>query len=145
MLQKANSHFKWSVLRLGLIFTLVYRKDQFWDLCYFWLINGFLNDQLPISMRLITVLEISEISTGTHNHLGKRLDSKLNYENHVSSVFSRVNKTIGILRKFQPTLPRKFLVIICKSFIRPHLDYCDIMYNWASNELNLFNKALELQ
>ena len=145
MLQKTNSHFKWSVLRLGLIFTLVYRKDQFWDLCYFWLINGFLNDQLPISMRLITVLEISEISTGTHNHLGKRLDSKLNYENHVSSVFSRVNKTIGILRKFQPTLPRKLLVIICKSFIRPHLDYCDIMYNWASNELNLFNKALQLQ
>ena len=84
-----------------------------------------------------------ENSTGTHKHLGMRLDSKLNYENHLQSVFSRVKKTVGILRKFQPTLPRKSLVTICKSFIMPHLDYGDIIYDWASNEvLNLFNKAL---
>ena len=70
-----------------------------------------------------------ENSTGTHKHLGMRLDSKLNYENHLQSVFSRVKKTVGILRKFQPTLPRKSLVTICKSFIMPHLDYGDIIYD----------------
>ena len=85
-------------------------------------------------------------STGTHKHLGMRLDSKLSYENHLWSVFSSVNKTIGLLRNFQSTLPSKSLVTTCKSFIRPHLDYGDVIYYWASNEvLNLFNIALELQ
>ena len=49
-----------------------------------------------------------------HKHLGMILDSKLKYEYDVQSVFSRVNKTIGILRKLQPTLPRKSLVTIYK-------------------------------
>ena len=73
-------------------------------------------------------------STATHKHLGMILDSKLSYENHLQSVFSTVNKTIGLLRKFQPTLPRKFLVTIYKSFIRPHFDYGDVIYDRAYNE-----------
>ena len=44
-------------------------------------------------------------STPTHKHLEMKLASKLSYENHLQSVFSRVNKTIGLLRKFESTLP----------------------------------------
>ena len=63
------------------------------------------------------------------------LDSeRISYENHLQSVFSRINKTIGLLRKFQPTLPRKSLVTIYKSFIRPHLGYGDVIYDRAYNE-----------
>ena len=69
------------------------------------------------------------------------LDSKSSYENHLQSVFSRVNKTIGLLRKLQPVLPRKSLVTIYKSFISPHLDYGDVVYDQASNES--FNQSLE--
>ena len=69
------------------------------------------------------------------------LDSKLSYENHLQPVFGRVNKTIGLLRKFQPTLPRKSLVTIYKSFIRPHLDYEDAVYDRALNET--FHQSLE--
>ena len=39
-------------------------------------------------------------STASHKHLGMILESKLSYENHLQFVFSRVNKTIGLLRKF---------------------------------------------
>ena len=80
-------------------------------------------------------------STATNKHLGMILDSKLIYVNHLQSVFSRVNKTIGLLRKFQPALPRKSLVTICKSFIRPHLDYVDVILDWAYNES--FHQNLE--
>ena len=62
------------------------------------------------------------------------LDSKVSYENHLQSVFSRVNKTIGLLRKLQPTLLRKSLVTIYKSFIRPRLNYGDVVYDGVSNE-----------
>ena len=59
-------------------------------------------------------------STETHKHLGMILDSKLSYNNHLQSKFGRVNKTIGLLRKFQPNVPNTSLVTIYKSFIRPH-------------------------
>ena len=43
------------------------------------------------------------------------------------------NKTTGLLRKLQNTLPRTSLITIFKSFIRPHLDYGDIIYDGAYN------------
>ena len=49
--------------------------------------------------------------------------------------------TIGLLRKFEPTLRRKSLVAIYKSFIRRHLDYSDVIYDRASNES--FKQSLE--
>ena len=41
----------------------------------------------------------------------------------------KVNKTIGLLRKFHNDLPRFSLLVIYKSFIRPHLDYGDIIFD----------------
>ena len=80
-------------------------------------------------------------STSVHKHLGMLLDDKLSYEHHLKSVLNKVKKTIGLLRKFQQILPRQSLITIYKSFIRPHLDYGDIVYDRAFNEL--LNKNLE--
>ena len=55
-------------------------------------------------------------SNVAHKHFGMILDSKLSFENHLQSVCSRVNKTIGLLRKCQPTLPKKSLVTIYRWF-----------------------------
>ena len=38
-------------------------------------------------------------STTTHKHIGKILNFKIKYKNYLQSVFSRVNKTNGLLRK----------------------------------------------
>ena len=67
-------------------------------------------------------------------HSGMQLHKKLNFEEHLSKVESKANKTIGIIRKLQNALPRSVLLSICKSFIRPHLDYGDIIYDKAFNE-----------
>ena len=42
---------------------------------------------------------------------------------------NKVNKAIGLLRKLQNTLPRPSFLTMYKSFIRPHLDYGDIIYD----------------
>ena len=47
------------------------------------------------------------------------------------SRYSKVNKTIGLLRKPHNTLPRLPLVTSYKSFTRPHLDYGDIVHDPA--------------
>ena len=43
-------------------------------------------------------------------------------------------KGIGLLRKLQSILPGTSLLTIYKSFIRPHLDYGDVVYDKHSND-----------
>ena len=69
----------------------------------------------------------------TQKHLGMFLDTKLDFEEHLKNIFSKVNKTIGLLRKLHQILPRSPSLTIYKSFIRPHLDYGDIIYDQAYN------------
>ena len=69
------------------------------------------------------------------------LDSNLSYEHHIKSIFNKVNKMIGLLRKYQLILPRHFLITIHKTFIRPHLDYVDVIYDRGFNES--FHQRLE--
>ena len=44
-----------------------------------------------------------------HKHLEMMLDSNLSYEHHIKSILNKVNTAIGLLRKFQVTLPRHSL------------------------------------
>ena len=69
------------------------------------------------------------------------LDSNLSYEHHVKSILNKVNKKIGLLRKFQLILPRHSLITIYETFIRPHLDYGDVIYDRVFNES--FHQRLE--
>ena len=74
-------------------------------------------------------------------HLGMHLDAKLKFEKHLDNIMSTVAKTVGLLRKLQAVLPRPSLVTIYKAFIRPHLDYGDIIYDRAYIES--FHQKLE--
>ena len=65
----------------------------------------------------------------SQKHLGMHLDTKLSFQKHLDNIMSKVDKTFGLLRKLHAVLPRPSLVTICKAFIRPHLDYGDIMYD----------------
>ena len=69
------------------------------------------------------------------------LDSNLSYEHHIKSILNKVNKAIGLLRKFQLIHSRNSLIRIYKTFIRPHLDYGDTIYDSAFNES--FHQRLE--
>ena len=71
--------------------------------------------------------------TNSQKHLGVALDNSLSFENHLKMILNKVNKTIGLLCKLQNMLPRSSLLTIYKSFIRPHLDYGDIIYDQAYN------------
>ena len=42
---------------------------------------------------------------------------------------TKVNETIVLLRKLQNILPRGSLLAIFKLFVRPHLDYGDVIYD----------------
>ena len=56
-------------------------------------------------------------------------------------IINKINKTIGLLPKCKNFLPRKSLLTIYKPFIRPHLDYGDIIYDQTYNAS--FHQRLE--
>ena len=72
--------------------------------------------------------------TSCQKHLGLHLDEKLNFSQHINIKISKANKGIGIIKRLSHILPRKSLLTIYKSFIRPHLDYCDVIYDQPNNE-----------
>ena len=74
-------------------------------------------------------------------HLGLHVDSKLSFDIHIKTILTIVNIAIGLLRKFQQVLPRPPLITIYKAFIRPHLDYGDVIFDQAFN--NSFHQRLE--
>ena len=82
----------------------------------------------------LTFNNIPVAQTISQKHLGMQLDKKLNFEEHLRKVESKVNTVIGIIRKLQSAIPRSALLTIYKSFARPHLDYGDILYDKAFNE-----------
>ena len=69
------------------------------------------------------------------------LDTKLDFQEHLKDKLSKISKTIGLLRKLQKILTRTPPLTIYKSFMRPHLDYGDIIYDKAYN--SSFHQNLE--
>ena len=87
----------------------------------------------------------SEIKLSSNQkHLGLTLDSKLSFNEHINDKIHQANKGVGLLPKLQAFLQRNSLLTIYKSFIRPLLDYTDVIYDQPSNpsfskKLNQFN------
>ena len=66
-------------------------------------------------------------------HLGILLDEKLNFKQHVDSAILKMNNSISVIKKLRHSLPRKSLLTIYKAFLRPLIDYGDIIYDQPQN------------
>ena len=96
------------------------------------------HDHLPITFNGNPVQQCN-----SQKHLGLILDKQLNFNEHVDKKIIICNKLIGSIKCLPSLLPRKSLLTIYKSFIRPHLNYCDILYDNPANEtlINLIEKV----
>ena len=62
-------------------------------------------------------------------HLGLILDSSLPFKKHLNEKMIKAKKSIGIIKQLSKYLPVKTLNQMYKALVRPHLDYCDIIYH----------------
>ena len=72
--------------------------------------------------------------THCQEHWGVHLDMKLNFKLHIREKISKAMNRICIIKKLSHVLPRDSLITIYKSFVRPHLDYGDLIYDQPDNE-----------
>ena len=79
-----------------------------------------------------------------HKHLGVILDSKLDFQSHSRQAILRARRGIGMIRYLSKYVSRNVLDQIYKLYVRPHLDYGDIIYHRYDPEMQShFTQALE--
>ena len=80
---------------------------------------------------LITPIIFSNIilTFPCQKRLGLVLDSKLSFNEHVNQKINKCNRIIGLLKRLSRILQRDQLLTICKTFVRSHADYADIIYD----------------
>ena len=67
-------------------------------------------------------------SVQDHKHLGVVLSHNLRWSPHINDVVSRCTKKINMLKQFKFELDRKSLETIYLSFIRPSMEYGDVLF-----------------
>ena len=75
------------------------------------------------------------VCTDWQKDLGVYLDKALKFNLHIKEKMFKTMKGIGVIQKLNKSLPSHSLITIYnKSFVRPHLDYDDIIYDQPNNE-----------
>ena len=64
-----------------------------------------------------------------HKHLGVTLSANGTWHEHISNIKEKAWKRINVMRKFKFTLDRQSLEIMYKTFIRPVIEYADIVWD----------------
>ena len=82
--------------------------------------------------------------SSSQKYLGLTSDNRLTFDEHLTNMSNKISKTTGSLRKLQNILSRPSLHTTKKCFIRPQLDYGDIIYNQACN-LSFHQKLESIQ
>ena len=67
--------------------------------------------------------------------MGLVLDNKLTFKKHKDKL-NKACFVVGKIKRLRDIMPHDSLVTIYKSFIRPHLDYSDVIY-YQSNNLKI--------
>ena len=86
-----------------------------------------------------------EIKTSLeHKHLGMTLDNKLDFKSHIREAILKARRGIGMIKYLSKYISREVLDQVYKLYIRPHLDYGDIIYHKFDPNMHLeFTKKLE--
>ena len=79
-----------------------------------------------------------------HKYLGMILDENLNFKSHIREAILKARRGIGIINILSNYVSRNVLDQIYKLYIRPHLDYGDIIYHGHDPQMSLdITKRLE--
>ena len=69
------------------------------------------------------------------NHLGVFLDSRLNFSKHIKEQVLKALKGLSLLKFLSKYVDRNVLDLSYRMYVRPHLDYGDVIYHNQRNDL----------
>ena len=65
----------------------------------------------------------------------------MTFNHHLKEKILKANRGIGLIRRLRVYLPRYSLLCIYKAFVRPHLDYADIIFAQLGNFIQKLESA----
>ena len=81
--------------------------------------------------------------TVNHRHLGLTLGSRFHWSEHIEGILNKSTKRLNMLQSLKNKLPRFSLETLYLSYIRPLLEYADII--WCNSSTNLLNSIENIQ
>lgn len=79
-----------------------------------------------------------------YKYLGVLITDDLKWESHINAVCSKARRIIGMLyRNFYSHSSPEFLLHMYKSLVRPHLEYCSVI--WDPHVAFLRNRLMEVE
>ena len=91
--------------------------------------NSTYNYDLEFDGTLIDIKEHLKI-------LGVCLDNKLSFKEHTNVILKRVYTKIAALRRLKRLVPKDTLLLLYRSFIIPHFEYCNSLLIGIGKTLN---------
>ena len=91
----------------------------------------FSNKRTPSNFDTLFFAGIPVKKASETKHIGMLLDSKLNFEKHVEDKLAKTNQGLGMMKHIKKWVSSKTLEQIYKLYVRPNLDYGDILYHSA--------------
>ena len=76
-------------------------------------------------------------------YLGIEIDDKLSWCNHIDKICKKVSSGIGMIKRMRPYVDVETLVVIYKSLVQCHFDYCSSV--WDNVGITLAEKLQKLQ
>lgn len=64
-------------------------------------------------------------------YLGIILDNKLSFKNHINYIITKISKKIGYLRRIGHHLSSWTKMVIYKTIVQPHFDFCSTIFYQA--------------
>ena len=80
-----------------------------------------------------------------HKHLGIILSSNLSWGKHIESITSKCNRKLGIFKRFKYRWSRSSLELCYKSFVRPILEYGNILFDNCTVEESNSLESVQLE
>ena len=75
------------------------------------------------------------VETTQHKHLGVILQNNCKWDAHIYSIIGKIKVQTACLKSYKYKLSRKSLETMYKSFILPHFDYSDVVWDSCTNAL----------
>lgn len=75
-----------------------------------------------------------------HTHLGLKLTPNLSWNGHIQELITKANNRLSLLKRYKYRLSRKALEICYVSFVRPLLEYGDVLFDACTKK-----EAIELE
>ena len=85
--------------------------------------------------------QVSQVTTA--KSLGMTIDNKLDWSSHIDKLTKKVGSGIGPIKRIRHLVPQATLHLIYQALIKPHFDYCNIV--WGNCGITLLNKIQKLQ